>query len=556
MPLEPQEIVKIISSIFPFYKRDPQQLAKILSYAEIFEFSAGNVIYEQKGEAEALFILLEGSVQLNRRQKDTQKAVAVLDTGDFFGYEMLELNGVYHTSAVAKNDVDVLIFNRDQLVQLMESIPDLSLAFQTMYNSFKLARKTYLDWIQPEEVIYSISRRHPIHLFERLIAPFVVGSLTLPFLIAWLLVNPTNLFIPEILLGALGIILVAWILWLAVDWGNDYSVVTNQRVVFQEMVVLLYNSRQEAPMGAILAVTVDTNQLGRILSYGDVTIRTYAGIIKLPKLSNPDQVAALINAEIYRTAQLRQHSEHRAMTAVLRQKLGLSQADLQANSQKKVEPIVQPGALPTLLSNLFRMRFESGRTITYRTHWLFLFLKTILPVLTEITLVILFFLGLFSVIPILANPAILIVVLLLLFITFFWWLYQYMDWSNDFYVISEDQILDVYKKPLGREERRVAPIKNIQSVRFERLGIFGLIFNFGTVYIRVGETELTFDQVFDPSEVQRELLKRIAEIAYKEKQSAMASQKELVVDYLTIYHQLLKEEQRKNMSSGLDQKSE
>jgi hypothetical protein len=84
-------------------------------------------------------------------------------------------------------------------------------------------------------------------------------------------------------------------------------------------------------------------------------------------------------------------------------------------------------------------------------------------------------------------------------------------------MVTDEQILDVYRKPLAREERRVAPLRSIQSIEFERLGIIGLLLNFGTVYIRVGDTQLTFDQVFNPSEVQRELFNRIATREYRER---------------------------------------
>ncbi len=41
-----------------------------------------------------------------------------------------------------------------------------------------------------------------------------------------------------------------WTIWTWIDWGNDYYVVTNQRVVWIEVVIGLYESRNEAPMNA------------------------------------------------------------------------------------------------------------------------------------------------------------------------------------------------------------------------------------------------------------------------------------------------------------------
>ena len=102
-------------------------------------------------------------------------------------------------------------------------------------------------------------------------------------------------------------------------------------------------------------------------------------------------------------------------------------------------------------------------------------------------------------------------------VIFGWWLYQYIDWHNDVYLITSDQVVDVNKKPLGHEDRQAAPLKNILGIEYKRLGIIGLLLNFGTVFIRVGDRQLTFDQVFNPSEVQRELFHRLTAKNYARK---------------------------------------
>jgi len=43
-----------------------------------------------------------------------------------------------------------------------------------------------------------------------------------------------------ILIGILG-----WGVWNAIDWSNDYYIVTNQRVIWLEKVVGLYDSRRK-----------------------------------------------------------------------------------------------------------------------------------------------------------------------------------------------------------------------------------------------------------------------------------------------------------------------
>ncbi len=109
-------------------------------------------------------------------------------------------------------------------------------------------------------------------------------------------------------------------------------------------------------------------------------------------------------------------------------------------------------------------------------------------------------------------------------------------------MISDDQVLDVYKKPLGREERQAAPLRNIQSIEFKRIGLLGLLLNYGTVYIRVGDANLTFDYVFNPADVQQELFRRIAERDYKDKRSAEEKELQRTLDLFQIYHRVAEED--------------
>ena len=84
------------------------------------------------------------------------------------------------------------------------------------------------------------------------------------------------------------------------------------------------------------------------------------------------------------------------------------------------------------------------------------------------------------------------------------------------------------------KERGTAMIKNILSVEFERIGFIGLIFNFGTVYIRVGEDEFTFDNVFNPALVQREVFQHLAEKTRKERVSNRMNQWGDIADFFVI----------------------
>jgi hypothetical protein len=136
-------------------------------------------------------------------------------------------------------------------------------------------------------------------------------------------------------------------------------------------------------------------------------------------------------------------------------------------------------------------------------------------------------------------PAVAVYVLGLVFglIGWGWWSYQYQDWKNDIYILTDDQLVDVNKKPLGNEDRRSAPVKNIQTVEYERKGLMNIILNFGTVKIKIGNEELTFNNVYQPSTVQGEVYSR-----YKTYfDTAKKNDQQRFIEWIKAYDELKKE---------------
>ncbi|MRR32591.1 PH domain-containing protein [bacterium] len=128
-----------------------------------------------------------------------------------------------------------------------------------------------------------------------------------------------------------------------------------------------------------------------------------------------------------------------------------------------------------------------------------------------------------------------------------WWFYQYLDWFNDIYIITQDQLVDVSRKPLGHEERRSAPLKNIQTVEYRRNGLIGLLFNYGTVHIQIGNEELSFDNVYNPSAIQREIYACFA--AYNERLKMTEQQR--MADWIATYDEIQKAQSQNRPKNGV-----
>lgn len=540
--MERDQILNTLNSIFPFRKLDPALIELVADNLGTAYFDAGQVVFEQGAPAGTLFIVYGGEINLSRFEGQEKMEVGVLSAGDFFGLEMLEEKGRRRVTAVAQTSAMLLTFDFEHLEFLKKKLPFLEVSLRILHDSYQLSLRTRLAWRGPKEMVHFISRRHPIYLVLSLAPAALFSIFTVPFLLLWYFSSPdASMMTPLVLAGLVLLAAGLWTLWFGVDWTNDYSIVTSQRVVYQERVVMLYDSRLESPLSAILSVSSETSLIGRWLSYGDVIVRSYTGRIVLPKLNYPRQVAALIEADWFRARAQHTRSEKQSLEGIIRTRLGYGQPQAAAEAPAAARPD-RSGTLYDLINNLFNLRTEKDGMIIYRTHWFMLLKRIWLPSAFLLGLLGLLVASVAQTFTLLTPLSALGLTVILGLLIAAWWIYVYIDWANDLYIITNEQIIDVNRKPLGHEERRAAPIKNILSIEFERLGLIGLLLNYGTVYIRVGDSQLTFDYVFNPSEVQQELFRRMAERDYREKQAELDSERQRMADWIEAYHRVRRSE--------------
>jgi hypothetical protein len=118
-----------------------------------------------------------------------------------------------------------------------------------------------------------------------------------------------------------------------------------------------------------------------------------------------------------------------------------------------------------------------------------------------------------------------------------WWTYRYVDWANDIYQVTPDQIRDIYKKPLGREIRKVAPLENILGTEVDRKGLNGLLLNYGDVIANIGQSQFTFHGVYDPNGVQQDIVRALEAYLSRKKQTHRQERQEEMVEWLSSYHE-------------------
>ena len=554
MPIETSARIAFLKKIHLFHGLGDDELAVFAEELNEQAIAKGGVVFQQDGKAESFYMIYGGNVRITRKQNGKEIQLALLVKNDYFGEMALVANRRRSATVTALADTSLLVLSRKNFEKLFKSAPQIRLNLDVAIKSRQLARSLRFKWLRPEEVVYFLARKHPVILYQKLVLPAVLLIVPIFFFYAWLSIIHVLL----VLFAAIGslIAIAAWVTWLAIDWGNDYYIVTNQRVVWLEKVIGIYDSRQESPLSTIISVGVETDQLGRILDYGNLIVRTFVGKIPFNHVHHPAQAQKMIEEYWNRTKEQAVGMEKEAMKNAIRQRLGIPvPPPPKTDSVKPVEVAPTRGMsaiLRFLGANTLKLRYESGENVIYRKHWVVLAGQAWMPLLGTLAVLLMFLYRLIQLV-FLPNEAFIslqggVIVdawagaLLIALVPFAGWLvYEVVDWSNDKFEVTAEQIIDIDRKPFGTETRNAAQLENILGTNYERQGIWGNLFNFGTVYITVGGSKLAFEDVLDPAGVQSDIDRRRMARSQKKNEATVSAERERMAEWLATYHRSARE---------------
>lgn len=560
--------VAFLKKIHLFHGLEDDELTILAEKLDEASVPQGGVVFKQGDKATAFYLIYGGSVRIVRRTQGREEIqLARLVKGDYFGEMALVANRLRSGTVTTLADTSLLVLSRVHFQQLYKEAPNLRLNLSLAVHSRELARRLQFKWLRPDESIYFLARKHLIVLYKNLTLPVLMLGIPLLFFYAWFTLAP---FMIVALAGGLSLLAIsAWMAWLIVDWGNDYYIVTDQRVVWLEKVVGIYDSRQESPLSTVLSVGVEANPFGRALDYGDVIIRTFVGKIVFNDVDHPHQASHMVEEYWQRTREAAANLEKDAMKNAIRKQLGLKPTQ-QPLPDLLNPPAPRPGRkrsslLRLLGANTLKLRYESGDTIIYRKHWVVLIMEAWLSFTGMLgsLFVFLYRLVQLAFIPeevfISFNGGISVdawagAMFLVLLVFIGWFIYRVLDWSNDQFIVNAEQIIDLDRKPFGTETRNAAQLENILGTEYKRIGILGNIFNYGTVYIMVGGTKFAFEDVIDPAAVQSDIDRRRMARTVKKQQASINAERDRMAEWLAAYHRssddFKKEEEKRDGKSG------
>ncbi len=288
------EILNQLRANYLFFGVSDTQLVEVIQSAEVYQVERGATITREGEKSTALYIMYTGKACQTRQTKGKETFIKQLSTGNSWGEDCVHERSSQRYRVAAITTVLVVRIDRATLLALADRIPQLAANLQVGGRARELQERADLDWLQNGEEIIYMCRKHPLFLIKKLIFP-VLSFLVVLFTTAGIADvtegDPVTVWLVGLLILFACLV---WAGWNALDWSNDYSIITNLRVVWLEQVFGLYDTRQETPLQNLQSINVNSSQLGRIFDYGDVIVRTYTGPLTLHDVESPEDVANLI----------------------------------------------------------------------------------------------------------------------------------------------------------------------------------------------------------------------------------------------------------------------
>ncbi|MCB0216211.1 MAG: cyclic nucleotide-binding domain-containing protein [Chloroflexi bacterium] len=530
------------------------QREKLLPLAPVFEtahYAAGETIAHQDEVDTSLRVLIEGTVSLQRERPD-----GALEHAGLLGYgACLGLEGVFagqprQTSALAVEPVSVIYLDGEVLWELLRVDADMLDRLVLPDAIRRQLRVPSAHEAAGGEVTVAVFRRHWLSVAPRLI--LVPGLLF--GLVALLVIPLSRMMASPTSMLALALLAIAAALgsgiWIFLDWWRDYLAVTNRRVLHVEETPLIDARRAAARLERIQdARFVQPGILSRIFDYGDFDIQTAGSrtTVHFTMLARPVEARRVIFEQV-KLAKGLAESERQAMIA--RKILAaMGQAPMQAPDtglQAASAPEARPLPLH-VLRELFdylipRPRIEApDGSVTWRKHWWMLLERSWLPamllafLLTTVAWIVLGFSPLSR--SALQGAWLGIGLASLVLGLWLWWLFE--DWRNDLYILTDELIIDIERKPLGFfSDQRQAPLSQVQDVRFVIPNPLAAILNFGHVYIETAAEKggFTFDFVYHPEAVQEEIFFRMEQRLAAAQRAEQDRRDDELIRWIGAYH--------------------
>ncbi len=551
--LDQQAIVEQLRRIPLFSALDDEEgaleLFRIAKLVQQAVFQPGEWIFKQGDPSRRLYIILDGRVRLYRIDRDGNTVeLRTLEPGDWVGETGLLVGDFHDATAEALTPVRLLYLEQEPFLALLEERPRLRARLRLSREVKRRRDLQRYDWLRDDELVIFSVHRHPFFWFRRAIWPlfFLVlsGSVYTYFSLVML---PTGrwphalIVVADALFVLLVVILVGVLLWQYMNWRDDYFVLTTQRIVHSERIWPFKWSFQEGALRNIQDIhEVRIGLLSSLFDFGDLILQTAGETIHIDLLQvpHPSELREMIFREIEREKAREVLRMREQIHSKLKERLAPhapeSPTSLVSMSSRE-RPRISRGLWSVVRDYLFPPSWEvspDGTTVTWRRFWLVGLLKVALFLVLLALFFVIWAKWLYQV------PLASVLFFLLEAALFFYALWTWEDWHNDYIQITPKRLIVVERKPLYLEEvRRETTLDRIQDINSNVPGPFARLLRCGSVILETAGTEGHFamDWLRYPEKVQAEISRR-QEAFIRQQQEAEANRRqEEILNWFVTY---------------------
>ena len=490
-----------LKRFFPFNCCEKGVSAEAMKLGRVVKYASGETLLQSGAAARHCGLILEGQAVAFKTDQSGRRYQLCLDEGCFIGLETLEENRTYTAKINALTELVVLFWNEEGLCELMEK-------YKSFDNGLRLLDEGRIyqeEWLVPEtDITDPVLASQPTHWLSVGVPVFIIipllmiglgacGMLIRTYTAAWLLVF--------MLLAAAGTLLYRTL----TSRAGERTVVTSRNLILvprgsdDDMTVIRIREIQ--------SLRVKQNLFQKLFSGGRILVQDIDREVKTPLLHDPALTASLLKgfselAETGKTVPVTSGREP-AWTIPLKETAPETPAEPEKDSFENLLPPFTP--------------------TEFHAHWMLLVRNILIPL-------IIFIAALMTALHFIPVSKVLLIAA---FIAFLVILARIDEWRGNRFRVEEDCVKDFSRKPLSKETLNIAMIPKIESVRFNKNGFFQILFNYGTVYILAGESELDFDYVSDPQHVQKVILDACTRADTKRKLEEEAVRRAYVSDLVT-----------------------
>ncbi len=557
---EPTATARALANVPLFSQLKREDLLQLAGDAMQLHFRQSHRIIVRQGQKDNyLYLLVRGRVMaLTVDKNGVPGSPQYVAPGEAFGDASLLLGEAAAATVETLSPTDWIRIHRQDFALFLKDNPAL---FDRLTMTPEL-RQRYLDslprhsWQLEGESMLLQTRRHWVVLARNLssIAIIFVLLLALDWIVDRVIGSPP-LWLQALFVLAIPLPVA---LWLITDYLNDYYIVTSRRVARRDKVILVSEKLNSAPLDKVQEVRTDRGFIAQVFGYGHLVTATAGtwGEIRFEFAPHPDKFVSLIRAESTRAKIAAVPENQESIRRQLQDRLHLGLEE-RVDRRALIDDMTPASAATSrphrfLLRALRGLEYEADDRLVWRKHWLGLVYRLTPPVLITLLLAVLVALGLGYAFSGNAtyNPlayALVIAMLVLLGGSAFWVWWVWTDWTNDLYIVTDQFIEHIEKRPLFLDERtEVTSYERVQNVTFAKPNPLAYIFNFGHVVIQTAAENgaIVFRFAPQPETIQNQILRRLehyaeaqAALRRKESQSDMA-------DWFEAYATLTSEDYR------------